>query len=125
MIRDLLGFQLKLVLDGLKDIALGPLALAAGIAGLFARSGHPGRYLYRVLRLGRRYEGWIDLYGAADDSADMPRARDAERESIDGYMERLAAALSAQSRRGGLTGRAREAVDRALDALEDGTRRGS
>ncbi len=120
MLRDLAGFQLKLVLDGLKDIVLGPLSLIVGAFGLLTKRGHPGRYLYRLMRWGRRYEDWIDLYGAAAPDADVPRLRGDgdERERLDTYLSRIERALVAESERGGLTGKTKLALDRVLDGLE-------
>ncbi len=61
LVRDLLIFHLKLWLDGLKDIVLLPLSLvAAGVDFVFRT-----RLFYRVLRIGERYDLWLNLFGAA------------------------------------------------------------
>lgn len=65
LIRDLLIFQLKLWMDGLKDIVLAPLSLFAAAADLLLGPGRRGPRLYRVLRLGERYDLWLNLFGAA------------------------------------------------------------
>lgn len=115
-IRDLLVFQLKIFLDGLKDIVLAPLGLVAGIAGLLGKRGHPGRYLYKVMRWGKRYEDWIALYGALEH---RKRLGDGDADGLDGYVQRLERAVAAQSRQGSMTARARAAVEKALDALDE------
>lgn len=63
IIRDLLVFQVKVWVEGFKDVALVPLSLgAAFIDLLFGRK--PGRgALYGVMRVGDRFERWINLYG--------------------------------------------------------------
>jgi hypothetical protein len=65
LIRDLLIFQLKLVLDGLKDLVLIQLSLGAVLFDLLF--GRPGRasLFYGVLRLSERFDLWLNLYGAA------------------------------------------------------------
>ena len=61
LVRDLLIFHLKLWMDGLKDIVLVPVSLvAAGVDFVFRT-----RLFYRVLRMGERYDLWLNLFGAA------------------------------------------------------------
>jgi hypothetical protein len=67
LLRDVLRFQVKLLLDALRDIVLSPLSLAAAaVDGVTGRRDRDGLF-YRLLRLGRRSEEWIDLWGAARD----------------------------------------------------------
>lgn len=119
MLRDLFVFQLKIFLDGLKDIALAPASLVAGILGLFSKEGHPGRYLSSVMRAGKGYEKWIDLYSALDKEKQL--GSDEDTDGLDGYVERLERALVARSQEGGMTTQARAAIENALAVLaEDG-----
>ena len=65
LVRDLLIFQLKLVLDGLKDVALIQISLVAAIYDLlFGRPDRPAVF-YNVLRLSERLDLWMNLYGAS------------------------------------------------------------
>lgn len=65
LIRDLLIFQIKLVLDGLKDVALIQLSVVAAVFDLlFGRRGRPLLF-YRVLRLSERFDQWLSLNAAA------------------------------------------------------------
>ena len=63
LIRDFLIFQLKLVLDGFKDVLLFWGALVALILDLFF-SGRRRRLFYRVMALGERIDLWLNLHGA-------------------------------------------------------------
>lgn len=66
LLRDLLIFQVKLVLDGLKDIVLVQLTIAAALFDLLlGRAGRPLLF-YRVLRFSERFDLWLNLYGAAE-----------------------------------------------------------
>ena len=66
LIRDFFIFQLKLVLDGLKDIALLQISLFAVIFDLvFGRRGRP-KLFYGVLRLSERFDLWLNLYAPAE-----------------------------------------------------------
>lgn len=60
VVRDVIVFQAKLWLEGFKDIALMPLSGGAALIDFVFGS----RTLYAVMRLGDRFERWVDLYGA-------------------------------------------------------------
>lgn len=63
LIRDFLIFQLKLVLDGFKDVFLFQASIVAVVIDLFF-SGRRKRLFYRVMRLGERIDLWLNLHGA-------------------------------------------------------------
>jgi len=65
LIRDLLIFQLKLWMDGLKDLVLAPISIGAGVLDILLGPKADGYRLYSVLRLGERYDLWLNLFGAA------------------------------------------------------------
>lgn len=70
LIRDLFILQLKLVIDAIKDILLIKLALFAVVFDiLFGRAGRPLLF-YSVLKLGERFDLWLNLYGAAGKAED-------------------------------------------------------
>jgi len=62
IVRDVVIFQVKLWLEGFKDVALMPLSFGAAIIDLV----FGGSTLYAVMRLGDRFERWIHLYGALE-----------------------------------------------------------
>jgi len=64
--RAVVYFQVKLALDGLKDLALMPLSIAAGVLGIISSRDRPERLFQRVLKLGRGYDDFVDLYSQAD-----------------------------------------------------------
>jgi hypothetical protein len=61
--RDLGVFELKLAVDGLKDIVLAPLALAAVVADMVMPAESRGVFLHAVIGIGERFERWLNLYG--------------------------------------------------------------
>ncbi|MGH7475578.1 MAG: hypothetical protein ACRELD_04760 [Longimicrobiales bacterium] len=65
LIRDLFIFQLKLWLDGLKDLVLAPISIGALVLDILAGRGLNGYRLYNVLRAGERFDRWLSLYSAA------------------------------------------------------------
>jgi len=66
IIRDVLIFQVKLWLEGFKDIVLMPLSLGAAVIDVFFRRENGRGALYSVMKLGDRFERWVHLYAALD-----------------------------------------------------------
>lgn len=66
ILRDLAIFQVKLVLDGAKDIVLSPLSLTAAVLDVVFPGDEPGRRFYAVMRVGERFDRWLSLFGAAE-----------------------------------------------------------
>ena len=62
ILRQVLVFQFKLVLDAFRDLTLSPLSLVAALADLLRHSPPGGLWFDRVLALGRRSEHMIDLW---------------------------------------------------------------
>ncbi len=84
--REVLGFQLKLLLDTLRDLITSPLALLAAGLDLLLLSRQEPRYFREVLRLGRRSEDWIDLWSAAYDEHAQPENVDAVLNSVEALL---------------------------------------
>jgi len=66
VLRDTFVLQLKLIVDGFRDLMLMPLIFFATLAGLIMHKDKPGRYLYRLLSYGKASEEWIGLFEEAD-----------------------------------------------------------
>lgn len=65
IIRDLLLFQLKLFLDGIVDVMLSPLSIAAAVVEVLFAGRRRGKIFYSILRFGEKVDLWLNLYGAA------------------------------------------------------------
>lgn len=123
-------FQAKLVVDGLKDLALGPISLGAMILGLLTRPHAPEGPFRTVLRAGARFDRFVDLFGERrpdqpelPPSAASPTTPAVPRSAgLDQYVDRIEKVLIEQYRRGGLTAKAKDAIDDAIDALHRGNR---
>lgn len=63
LLLDVFVFQFKLAADGLRDLLLSPLSMIAAIMGLVAGGDDPHKYFRDLLRLGRRTETWLNLFG--------------------------------------------------------------
>lgn len=95
LIRDLLVFQVKLWMEGFKDFVLMPLSLGAALLDFLFRWATGGRALYGVMKLGDRFEQWVNLYGALGEEEDLSHA---VRETLDEVMVRTENASSARNR---------------------------
>jgi hypothetical protein len=63
LVRDAAVLQIKLLVDGLRDALLIPLSLLATLIGVFRGGSDCDREFRRVVKLGRRSERWINLFG--------------------------------------------------------------
>ncbi|HEY5647491.1 MAG TPA: hypothetical protein VIS76_16185 [Pseudomonadales bacterium] len=63
LVLDVFVFQFKLAADGIRDLILSPLSIISALLGLVAGGDDPHRYFRDLLRLGRRSELWINLFG--------------------------------------------------------------
>lgn len=115
VIRDLAVFQVKLALDGLKDLVLAPLTFVAALVGLFT-AGDPGRHFYRALDAGRRFDRWVNLYGDLEDRERPPSG-------LDRHVNKVEQAIQRNRERGGAAARSQRAIDGAFDRLDDARRR--
>lgn len=64
IVRDLLLFQMKLWLDGLKDVVLSPLSIGAVLIDMLRGSERQSLF-YRVLQWGEQFDRWLNLYNAS------------------------------------------------------------
>jgi len=75
--RDLLGFQLKLMLEAARDLVMIPLALfAAGLDFVMLRQQEP-RFFRALLAFGQRSTAAMDLWAATYDHHAQPENVDA------------------------------------------------
>lgn len=66
LIRDLVIFQIKLMLDGVKDLILAPLSICAAGLDLVFPGERRGHRFYRVMVWGEKFDRWLNLFGAAE-----------------------------------------------------------
>lgn len=70
VLRDLLIFQLKLLLDGVADVVIAHVALVAVLIDLLFPAERKGKRFYAVMARAERFERWLSLYGSAE-AADL------------------------------------------------------
>jgi len=95
LVRDTITFQLKLMVDGLRDAVLIPVSLVAALVGFLRGGEDADREFQQVIRLGRRSERWINLFG--NDAADEEAHAEG---SIDQILQQAETAVIEQYRKG-------------------------
>ena len=63
-LRDFLIFQLKLTLDGFKDMVVFGLSIGAIVLDFIAGRGRRPRLFYSVVQVSERFDAWLNLHGA-------------------------------------------------------------
>jgi len=119
LIRDVAVFQVKVIVDGFRDLLLVPVSFVAGLISLVRGGRQVSPEFYDLLRLGRRSERWINLFGAAE-RVHGP-ATDSERfnaEDLDDIASRVEVFIVNEYKRGGVTAQAKERMDGALEAMK-------
>jgi hypothetical protein len=120
LIRDIGVLQVKLLVDGLRDLILVPASLIAGIVSLAStKDGAVGLQFYQLLAWGRQSEIWINLFGAVDNSpAEIEGVQSLGERDIDDILGRLESFVVEEVRRGGVTAQAKDRLDRILDRMQ-------
>jgi hypothetical protein len=62
-VRDFLIFQVKLWLDGIKDLVVSVVSVIAIVLDLISGRGRRPRLFYSVVRVSERFDAWINLHG--------------------------------------------------------------
>jgi len=114
-LRDVIVFQVKMLLDNVRDFALMPISLIAAALDLLFKSDREGALFYRVLRWGSHSEEMINVYGPI-----KHETRDFEidpKYTVDGVIKRLEDVLVRECEKGGTAANIKSAMDRAFDQL--------
>lgn len=61
-VRDFAVFQIKLAVDGVKDVVVFNLSIVAILADLLLGGRRPGRCFYGVVRASRNFDAWLGLH---------------------------------------------------------------
>ena len=120
LIRDVAVLQVKLLVDGARDLVLVPASLIAGVVSLVKREdGKPGPQFYRLVGVGKQSERWINLFGALDNAPpEVFEENHFGDTDIDQIVSRMEAFVVDEYQRGGITAQAKERIDKALNAMQ-------
>ena len=123
-LRDAVVFHGKLLLDGLRDVVLFPVALITALIDLLRRDDPAGHRFYDVVHFARETEQWIDLFEAADRAPDTGRPRpNIEGPRLDDFIDDIEQKLKAGHERGELSASAKQAFEQILEAAKKAMQR--
>jgi hypothetical protein len=114
-LRDVAVFQLKMLLDNLRDFALMPVSLVAALIDLFFKGERQGSLFYQVLRWGAHSEEVLNVYSAIQ-SHERPQIN--PNYTVDAVIAKLEAVLVRECEKGGTAGSIKAAMDRAIAQIQ-------
>ena len=113
--RDVLVFQLKMLLDNVRDFALMPVSLVAALIDLIFKGKRHGSLFYQVLRWGAHSEEVINVYSAIE-THERPEVNPTY--TVDAVIARLEGVLVRECEKGGTAASIKAAMDRAIDQIQ-------
>ncbi|HWA31392.1 MAG TPA: hypothetical protein VG867_09845 [Rhizomicrobium sp.] len=120
-LRDVLVFQLKLVLGNLQNFVLVPVSLAAAVFDLFVKGTREGEKFYWVMNWGRRTDEMINVYGAIGGyhatGGDEEHAAMKDY-NVDALLAKVEGAIVREYEKGGTAASIKSAVDRVIDGMQ-------
>jgi hypothetical protein len=119
LIRDIAVLQVKLVVDGLRDLLLVPASLIAGIVSIVKTTdGKPGSEFYSLVCVGKQSERWINLFGAMRNAPpEVIEEYHFGTADIDDIVSRVESFVVDEYKRGGVTAQARDRMNEAMEKI--------
>ena len=114
-LRDVLVFQLKMLLDNVRDFALMPISLVAALIDLIFKGEQQGALFYQVLKWGAHSEKVIDVYSAIEEH-EKPGVN--PNYTIDAVIGRLEGVLVRECEKGGTAASIKAAMDRTIAQIQ-------
>ncbi len=111
LLRDVLAFQAKLAMDGLRDVLLSPISIGTAIYGAIVTPDNPGKEFNRLLKLGRRTDVWINLFGASE------HYQDEKAKSSDVYIRKLENLVVEDYHKGGIVKNLKESTEGIISKI--------
>ncbi|MGI8432075.1 MAG: sensor histidine kinase [Chthoniobacterales bacterium] len=113
-LRDVLVFELKMLLDNVRDFALMPLSLVAALFDLLVKGEREGALFYQVLAWGAHSERVIDVYSALENQEEVAIN---PNYTVDAVVARLEQVLTREVEKGGTAASVKAAMDRTIDQI--------
>ena len=116
LVRDAAVLQVKLIVDGLRDLLLVPASLVGALVSVARTTdGKPGDEFYRLVSVGKQSERWINLFGALRNAPDhVVEEYQFGAADIDDIVSRVESFVVDEYQRGGVTKQARDRLNEAI-----------
>lgn len=125
LFRDAAVLQVKLIVDGFRDLLLVPASIIAAVVSLVSsdEDGKPGPQFYRLIAISKQSERMINLFGAFDNAPDSVKQEfNFGDMNIDDLVSKVETFVVDEYKKGGVTKQAKERIDQALDAMQRASR---
>jgi hypothetical protein len=119
-LRDVLVFQVKMLLDNVRDFLLMPISLVAAIVDLIFKGEREGALFYKVLRWGAHSEEVIDVYSAIEHHAPGDFKVNPVY-TVDAVIARLEEVVVREVEKGGTAASIKAVMDQTIDEVHRGT----
>ena len=113
--RDVMVFELKMLIGNLRDFALMPVSIAAAIIDFISNGDREGSLFYRVLRWGAHSEQVLDAYSPI--RHELHDLNVNPNYTVDAVVARLENVLAREIEKGGTAATIKAALDRTIDQL--------
>jgi hypothetical protein len=114
-LRDVLVFQLKMLLDNVRDFALMPVSLVAALIDLIFKGSDKAPFSTRCSNGARTAKGVIDVYSAIE-KHEKPGVN--PNYTVDAVIARLEGVLVREVEKGGTAASVKAAMDRTIDQIQ-------
>jgi hypothetical protein len=120
-IRDVLVFQLKLIIGNIQNFALVPVSLVAAALDLFIKGEREGEKFYWVMQWGRRTDEMINVYSAiggyypSGGPDEHPLVKNL---SMDALLAQVEGVIVREYEKGGTAASIKSAVDHVIDGMQ-------
>ena len=120
LLRDMAVLQVKLLIDGFRDLVLVPASLIAGIISLVkGTKDRPGPQFYQLIGVGKQSEVWINLFKAYEHApAEVKQEYSFGAANMDELVDKFESFVVDEYQRGGVTKQAKERIDKALNSIQ-------
>lgn len=112
LVREAAVLQIKLIVDGLRDAVLIPVSLVAAAIGLIRGGENPDTEFREIIKLGRRSERWINLFGYH-----RPLVKSHVAGSMDSLIDRAEEIVREQVRKGRTTPEAEDEIKEVFEEM--------
>lgn len=129
LLRNIVIFQLKLWVDGFRDLVLLPVSLVAAFVGFMRGGDEPERELNQAIAYGRQTEEWINLFGQHGTGAQAGTETQSGGKnahslaSIDAVFTKVEEALRQSYKSGETSQDTQSEIDEALNAAHEKARK--
>jgi hypothetical protein len=113
--RDVMVFQLKMLIGNFRDFALIPVSLGAALIDLFFKGEREGDLFYKVLRWGWHSEEVLDVYSPIKHETSDFKVN--PNYTVDSVIARLEGVVVREYEKGGTAASIKAALDKAIDQV--------